>query len=148
MARSLFVSLAGAAAAIGAIVVACSSSLPTPKTGPHPPNVTSYIEVPFPPPAAHVEVIPPKPREGAVWMDGEWDWEGKSWVWESGGWITPPEKAYLAPWVTYRQDNGKLLFAPGSWHTDDGAVVQKPALLVAAESSLEALPEVADAAAE
>jgi hypothetical protein len=122
------------------LATACSHSLPGPRTGPHPPNTTSYIEVPFPPPAAHVEIIPPKPRDGAVWVDGEWDWEGKNWAWETGGWITPPEHGYLAPWVTYRQENGKLLFAPGTWHGDDGAPMPKPPLLAAAESSLESQP--------
>jgi hypothetical protein len=147
MARSLVVSSAVGGAAVFALFAACSSSLPTPKTGPHPPKITSYIEVPFPPPAAHVEVVPSKPRDGAVWMDGEWDWEGKNWVWETGGWIMPPGNAYLAPWITYRQGNGKLLFAPGSWLTNDGKVMPKPAVLVSAESSLEAVAEAAEAGA-
>jgi hypothetical protein len=75
-----------------------------------------------------------------VWVDGEWQWEGKRWVWESGGWVVPPAGAYLAPWVVYRQENGKLLFAPGSWHADDGAPLPKPNVLVLAQSSLEPQP--------
>jgi hypothetical protein len=120
-----------------ALAYACGSSLPTPRTGPHPATGTNYIEVPYPPPAAQVEIIPPKPREGAVWVDGEWAWEGNRWVWESGGWVAPPEHAYLAPWLTYRQANGKLLFASGTWHLDTGAPLPKPVVLAAAETSLD-----------
>jgi hypothetical protein len=119
------------------VAPACGSSLPAPRTGPHPPNATNYIEVPYPPPAARVEIVPRKPREGAVWVDGEWAWEGKRWVWESGGWVMPPEHAYLAPWLTYRQENGKLLFAPGTWHSDTGAPLPEPTVLAPAETSLE-----------
>jgi hypothetical protein len=98
------------------------------------------MEVPYPPPAARVEIIPRKPRDGAVWLDGEWQWEGKVWAWEPGGWVLPPTGAYLAPWVTYRQENGKLLFAPGSWHAEDGSPLPKPIVLAPAQSSLEPLP--------
>src|SRR6266487_4670900 len=114
MARSFGVNIA-ASVTVGFIAAAsCSKSLPTPRTGPHPSD-TSYIEVPYPPPAARVEIVPPKPREDAVWVDGEWDWAGNRWAWEAGGWIEPPKRAYFAPWVTYRQDNGRLLFAAGTW---------------------------------
>jgi hypothetical protein len=147
MARPVGVSAFLAAVTPFIALCSCSKSLPTPRTGPHPPNTTSYIEVPYPPPAAHVEVVPKKPREGAVWVDGDWDWEGNKWVWESGEWVEPPANGYLAPWVTYRQENGKLLFAPASWHADDGAVIPKPPALATAESSLEP-QEPADAAVE
>jgi len=120
-----------------AVAIACGSSLPTPETKAHPPTTTRYVEVPYPPPAARAEIIPAKPREGAVWVDGEWSWQGKQWVWESGGWLMAPAKAYLAPWIAFRQANGKLVFAPGTWHRDDGQPLAKPPFLAPAKSSLD-----------
>src|SRR5262245_9843737 len=132
-------------AAMLAVVMlgACGSSLPTPKTGPHPAGTTSYVEVPFPPPAARVEVIPPKPQEGAVWLDGEWSWQGRRWVWESGGWILPPSGGYFAPWITNRLADGRLMFAPGAWYADKGQPLPPPPILVPAQRSLTEEPSPA-----
>ncbi len=119
---------------------ACGSSIPAPTTRRHPTG-TNYIEIPYPPPAARVEIIPPKPQEGgAVWIDGEWTWQGKSWVWEPGGWVAPPPGSYFASWEMLRLDNGKLLFAPGSWHAPDGHALPKPPVLLLAQSSLGEAP--------
>jgi hypothetical protein len=123
-----------------AIASACRSSLPTPEIKAHPPTTTRYIEVPYPPPAARAEIVTAKPRDGAVWVDGEWSWQGKQWVWESGGWVIPPDKAYFAPWIAFRQSNGKLFFAPGAWHRDDDQMLPKPALLALAQSGLDQPP--------
>ncbi len=109
-----------------AVAIACGSSLPTPETKAHPPTTTRYVEVPYPPPAARAEIIPAKPREGAVWVDGEWSWQGKQWVWESGGWLMAPAKAYLAPWIAFRQANGKLVFAPGREAAISGSCQEQP----------------------
>jgi len=113
--------------------------MPTPTTRRHPTG-TNYIEIPYPPPSSRVEIIPPKPQEGAVWIDGEWSWQGKSWVWEPGGWVAPPGGGYFAAWEMLRLDNGKLLFAPGSWHAPDGRVLPKPPVLLLAQSSLGEAP--------
>jgi hypothetical protein len=121
----------------GLLLAACGSRLPAPPTGPHPSNTTNYIDVPFPPPPAQVEVVPPPPRDrGAVWVDGEWAWQGKRWVWVAGGWVAPPSGAYFAPWLAYRLDNGRLLFAPGAWHTVNGQRLPNPVVLEVARNGL------------
>jgi hypothetical protein len=120
-----------------ALALACASSLPAPETRAHPLDATNRIEVPYPPPAARVEIVPPKPREGAVWVDGEWSWQGKQWTWELGGWVMPPAKAYFSPWIALRLADGKLVFWPGAWHKEDGQILPKPVPLAPAHTSLE-----------
>lgn len=128
-------------AALLALAVAafgCGTRLPGPTTGPHPAGSTNYVEVPYPPPAARVEVVPPHPREAnAVWVDGEWSWQGKRWVWLPGGWVAPPPGAYFAPWLVYRLDNGRLLFAPGAWHATKGEKLPNPLVLEAARNGVQ-----------
>jgi hypothetical protein len=118
-------------------VVACGTRLPTPVLGPHPAGSTSYVEVPYPPPAARVEIVPPRPKElDAVWVDGEWTWQGKRWVWQPGGWVSPPAGAYFAPWLVYRLGSGRLLFAEGAWHAAKGEKLPDPVVLEAARNGL------------
>jgi hypothetical protein len=123
------------AALVVALVLGCGSGLPVPRTT----NVrspTDYIEVPYPPPAARVEIVPPRPTPTAVWVDGEWTFRGKRWVWEPGGWVDPPGDAYFAPWIATRRPDGKLSFAPGSWHGPKGEPIPKPPILAPAETAL------------
>jgi hypothetical protein len=123
------------------VALACSTSLPAPPTGPHPEGTTNYVEVPFPPPSARVEVVPHKPLDpGAVWVDGEWAWQGKRWVWQPGGWVAPPAGGYFAPWLVYRLDNGRLVFAPGAWHGPKGERLPNPVVLEAARNGLDDEP--------
>jgi hypothetical protein len=119
-----------------ALLARCGRSLPQPRMGPHPVGATDYVEVPYPPPPARVEIVPPMPAPTAVWVDGEWAYRGKRWVWESGGWVQPPENGYFAPWFTKRLATGKLYFAPGRWHGPGGEPLPKPPILAPAETSL------------
>jgi hypothetical protein len=125
------------ALAVAALAAACGSSLPTPETGVHPRDYTTFVEVPYPPPPARVEFVPPKPADGAVWVDGQWDWEGKRWVWLPGGWVMPPANGYFAPWVTVRRVDGKLFFAKASWHDRSGTPIAEPKVLAPAASGTE-----------
>jgi hypothetical protein len=120
---------------LSVVLLACRSTIPTPRTGTPPAGARVYLDVPYPPPAAQVEVIPALPREGAVWVDGQWTWQGKRWIWDSGGWVMPPANSYFAPWLTYRQADGRLLFSGGSWHSDDGRPIVRPAFLAMAMSA-------------
>jgi hypothetical protein len=113
-------------------VMGCGASLPLPRTGPHPQRKSDYIEVPYPPPPGHVEMIPSSPRQGAVWVDGQWNFEGGRWAWQPGGWVIPPAGAYFAPWTTVRLANGKLLFLPASWYGSDNRPLPPPAVLASA----------------
>jgi hypothetical protein len=123
-----------AIAALG-LAYACGSSLPGPKLGQPPEATINYIEIPYPPPAAQVEIVPPMPQAGAVWVDGEWSWQGRRWTWEPGGWVAPPAGSYFAPWRTKRLDNGKLFFSPGSWRAANDQPLSKPQLLAPAQNN-------------
>src|SRR5687767_2081562 len=81
------------------LAIACGGSLPAPPTSTHP--ASAYQEVPYPPPAALAETVPPRPRhEDVVWVDGEWVFSGSSYVWRRGGWVAMPRAARFAPWHT------------------------------------------------
>lgn len=85
------------------------------------------MEVPYPPPAAAPEVIPPAPRAGLVWIDGQWNWRGRYYVWQRGGWVVPPAGAYFAPWQKYYTADGTLYFVAGAWRRKrDGALIAAP----------------------
>ena len=78
------------------------------------------IEVPYPPPPARVETIPPTKSAGQVWLDGQWEWGGKAWTWHDGAWTTPPPDAYFTPWTTKRRADGQLLFIRAEWRDKAG----------------------------
>jgi hypothetical protein len=124
------------AAAIVFATAACGSSLPLARTSAVKDQDRVYVDVPYPPPAAQVEVIPPAPDRAAVWVDGEWSWKGRRWAWEPGGWVLPPHKdAFFAPWaIAIRPEDGTMRFSPGSWHAADGTPLPKPRVLLSAET--------------
>jgi hypothetical protein len=98
---------------------ACSATLPVPPGGPVP--ATAFTtEVPYPPPAARVEVVSTRTRAGTVWLDGQWDWDGKAWAWVAGGWVEPPQGAYFTPWEVRREPDGRLLFARATFRDRSG----------------------------
>ena len=86
-----------------------------------------YLPVPYPPPAAFAEVVPPKPDQGgALWIDGHWAWRSGQFVWERGGWVVPPEGARFAHWrLRYSQD-GTLMFAEEAWYGADLKRIPNP----------------------
>lgn len=93
----------------------CGSALPAPATTEHP--LSAYVEVPYPPPAALAETVPPKPdRSDVVWLDGEWRYRGRSFVWRRGGWVVPPPAGRYAPWRSWYRRDGRLMLAPGTWY--------------------------------
>lgn len=105
--------------------LSCRASLPVPVLGTHPPGCAAFVEVPFPPPPARVEMVGERPREGAVWVDGEWVWRGKRWSWEPGGWVMPPDGFY-APWVLVRREDGSLYHVRGRWFDGEGKPLVRP----------------------
>jgi len=95
----------------------CSSTLPAPESALHP--ATAFVEVPYPPPAALVEVVPQRPaaaKGSAVWVDGNWTWRGSYYVWQRGGWTVPSKGSSYATWQVYLAPDGRLLFATGAWY--------------------------------
>lgn len=102
--------------------IACSSSLRTVPLGPHlAAGAPTVVE--FEPPPAKVEMITEDPGAPCRWLDGRWEWVGRSWRWTSGRWVIPPEQCYFAPplalWVP-STGTGELFYRPGRWYRDDG----------------------------
>ena len=119
-----------AGAALGPLVAACGSHFPAPPLAPSPNE--GLIDVTSPPPAAHVEFVPERPRDDAVWIDGPWLYDGR-WRWDPGGWVVAPRGAAFAPWRTFRRFDGTLVLAPSTWRDAHGAAIPPPPWLARAE---------------
>ncbi len=119
------------------VLSSCGQTLPKPLMTRHPRE--AFAEVPFPPPPGRVEFIPAQPRDGAVWIDGEWTWEpmGKRWSWKYGRWVAPLPGARYAPSTLVRASDGTLFFAAGAWRDAHGQEVPAPAVLALARASEE-----------
>lgn len=100
------------------LLPACATTFPKPPTGRIPPD--AMIEVPYPPPPAHVDTVPPQKNDSDVWIDGQWNWDGTEWKWAAGVWVTPPPDAYFTSWKTERRKDGQLLFARAAWRDRNG----------------------------
>jgi len=96
---------------------------------------SALVAVPYPPPPARVESVPPRPRSTAAWIDGEWSWRRRRWLWVSGRWVEPPRGARYAPWTLVRAADGTLYEAPGAWRDARGGEVAPPAPLAQASVS-------------
>lgn len=97
------------------LVAGCGSSLTRPALVEHPSD--SYVEVPYPPPAALAETVPERPDlPNLVWLDGDWTFRGRTYAWRRGGWFTAPAGARYAPSKLLYLTDGRLLFAPGAWY--------------------------------
>lgn len=116
-------------------VAACGhAALPRPPYTAHPSE--ALVEVPYPPPPARVEFVPDKPKDGAVWIDGEWSWQGTRWAWKRGRWVVPPPGVAYAPWTTVRNGDGTLYIASGTWRDPrTHAEVTGPAPVALAKAS-------------
>ncbi len=104
--------------------------MPGPAAASQPEN--AFVEVPYPPPAAHVETVPARPTARSVWIDGQWIWDGVQWTWSSGGWVEPQAGARFASWKVRRLPDGRLQFAPASWRDDRGGTLPPANVLAAA----------------
>lgn len=110
----------------------CGSSLSGPPLARHRP--ADFVEVPYPPPAALAETVPPRARREAVWIDGEWTYQGRIFVWQRGGWVIVPPGVSHAPWRVVYDRDGRLLLAPGIWYGARGRRIAPPEILVAART--------------
>lgn len=124
-----------ALAVIGAVAPGCGHRrLPAPR---YVAQTTGALRpVPFPPPPARAEWIPAAPREDdAVWIDGEWTWQGRRWAWRPGRWVLPPAGASYAAWTSVRDAHGNVYVAAGRWRDASGRAVADPAPISVGRSS-------------
>jgi hypothetical protein len=117
------------------VVAACSSELPRPPYVAH--SSAALEPVPFPPPPARVEFVPEEPVDGAVWVDGQWQWLGRDWAWVYGSWVIPPKGARYSPWGSIRDREGKLYYAPGTWRSPDGRPIERVRVVASGRASEE-----------
>lgn len=120
------------------LALSLSCGAPTLPRPPFAGHVTSdLVKVPYPPPPAKVEIVPPRPEDAGapVWVDGEWTIRGKRWRWRRGRWIEPAPSARFASWTEVRGSDGQLYFAPGKWVDAQGREIPAPGPLVLAEPS-------------
>jgi hypothetical protein len=109
---------------IALLLAGCGVSLKEPLRTRH--AAADFVEVPYPPPAALAETVPPSPKgDGLVWVDGEWVFRGRSYVWQRGGWVVPAPGVRFAPWRFVFTQDGRLLFAPGTWYDARGTRLER-----------------------
>jgi hypothetical protein len=112
-------------------LASCGAHLPSPPFAPSRPAPQDLVDIPSPPPAAHVEFVPEQPDDDAVWIDGQWTYSGR-WRWEPGGWLVVPDGYRFAPWQMILRADGSLVFVPPSWQDGHGNVVAAPPFLARA----------------
>ncbi|MBI4705883.1 MAG: YXWGXW repeat-containing protein [Deltaproteobacteria bacterium] len=114
-----------AARAVGLLAALCAAGplgcrprLAVPPTGPHVSDTPA--PVPYPPPAAQVELVGSQPGQGQVWVDGHFVYDGGSWRWQPGRWEPGRRGWHYAPATTVRRADGVLVYYPGCWQRTSG----------------------------
>lgn len=125
----------GSSFAIAGAVFACGSArMPAPSYVQHPSS--ALLPAQYPPPPARVEFVPEEPKaSGAVWIDGEWTWQGRRWAWKQGRWVVPPANASYAPWTMTRDALGNVYVAEGRWRGAKGEELDDPKPLALGQRS-------------
>jgi len=122
--------------ALALALIRCSTSLPHPAYVAQP--TSALVEASRVPPPSRVEMVPPRPDDRSVWIDGEWTWRRGRWSWLVGRWVLAPSGARFSPWAFVRAPDGTLWVAAGTWRNVNGAPVEAPrALAVASVESVE-----------
>lgn len=94
------------------LAMGCTNRQAEAPTSSHPPG--DAIVVPYPPPPAKVEELPPMPSSDCIWTDGYWEFSDR-WEWQPGEWVVPPPRCQLAP-VELRRQAGQLWHARPRWY--------------------------------
>jgi hypothetical protein len=99
------------------------------------PPKSAFRDVPYPPPPPHVEQLPGRPSEAAVWVDGSWEWSGTRWRWQDGGWYERPGRdVYYSEWALARHGGTRLLYAGAAWRDAKGDAIPEPRKLASASA--------------
>lgn len=75
-------------------------------------QIDDGVVVDVAPPAPIVEVVPPIPYAGAIWINGFWGWRGGRHHWEPGRWERPRPGYNYRPHAWVQQG--------GRWHQRGG----------------------------
>jgi hypothetical protein len=112
-------------AALLVVLTGCANRLAVPTEALH--GGEGFVVVPFPPPVAHVEQVPPQPGLTAVWLDGSWEWTGSRYEWQRGRWAEPPAPGSRhASAGVVRSPTGVLYYYPSRWYRPDGTPMTEP----------------------
>src|SRR5258706_13402947 len=79
-------------------------------------QVSVAVQIGPPPPVRVVRVLPPRPAEEFVWVEGYWFPVGRKYKWHEGYWTRPPYSE--ARWVAPRYDG--RVFVEGFWEGERG----------------------------
>jgi len=79
-------------------------------------QVSFGITIGPPPPPRVVRVLPPRPGQEFIWVDGYWYPVGRHYRWHRGYWTRPPYAS--ARWVGPRHDGQR--FYGGYWEGERG----------------------------
>lgn len=87
---------------------------------PGPADYAGSMIVPYPPPPAQVETVPPAPTNRAcVYLDGQWEFVARDWQWQPGGWVVARDDCGFARarlfWHTLGPDRSELRYRSGHW---------------------------------
>ena len=72
-------------------------------------------DAPMAPPPPPVEVMPPAPFLGALWIAGFWSWVGGRHVWQHGHWEAPRQGQRWEPRRWEPQGGGRWSPRGGQW---------------------------------
>jgi hypothetical protein len=78
------------------------------------PEVEIHVAHSHPPRVRH-EVIPARPGDDYVWVNGSWGWQENNWVWIPGRWDRPAEVGVTWVHPRYVHEYGSYRYEPGHW---------------------------------
>lgn len=73
------------------------------------------VVAPVAPPVAQVEIVPPVPYVGAVWVGGYWNWYGGRHVWVPGRYVRPNPGYRWQPHYWAQRPGGGWWLRGGVW---------------------------------
>ncbi|MDQ3032774.1 MAG: hypothetical protein M3Y87_10180, partial [Myxococcota bacterium] len=121
--RTLIVVVALGAAGCGGARVRGRATI----VAPRPPTARLEVRTAPPPRPAHVVVTAPAqpPMQGAIWVEGHQEWDGRGYVWIDGYWLEPqPDCRFTQP--SWERRGGSWVYDPGGCRGRDGVVVVPP----------------------
>jgi len=75
------------------------------------------VVAPHGPPPKRAEIPPPAPSPDALWLVGDWNWDGGKYDWQPGRYTQRP--APTANWIPgyWEQDSRGWVWTDGRWTT-------------------------------